>query len=262
MSVLESLHGAGLLLAGSPPTATVEVGGESVSVSVEPDGGSIARLRARRPVATQPAQDVLHNASLGAAGDTAFDWEPGVLIGSRTLSAPTAAVAYDAVFDLAKATVVAARLLDALAEASADGEIVAFDSAAAVAAALAPSAAAGPVGPPLPPPGPMSPPISPPMSPPMSPPTGPGPGPGPAPMAAPAGPPRPAGGGPGTFTPTHVIPPGGLPAWAEPNPSAAPVSTANPGLRVQLLERRPDGWARVAFDNGWIAWVDGNKLQT
>ncbi|HEV3452011.1 MAG TPA: hypothetical protein VG869_12500 [Acidimicrobiia bacterium] len=62
------------------------------------------------------------------------------------------------------------------------------------------------------------------------------------------------------FAPTHVIPAGGLPAWAVPDPGEPAVATLDPGLAVELLERRDDGWARVACSNGWSAWVDGRRL--
>lgn len=32
------------------------------------------------------------------------------------------------------------------------------------------------------------------------------------------------------------------------------------GLDVDVLEERPDGWARVRCSNGWEAWVDGRLL--
>jgi hypothetical protein len=58
----------------------------------------------------------------------------------------------------------------------------------------------------------------------------------------------------------RTVPPGGAPAWSVPDPTAAPVARLDPGLRVQLLEQRPEGWAYVRCSNGWSAWVDGRTL--
>ena len=62
------------------------------------------------------------------------------------------------------------------------------------------------------------------------------------------------------FTPTHVVPQGGLPAWNTPDPARAPVANVDAGLEVQIVERVGD-WASVTFSNGWTAWVDGSLLQ-
>src|SRR5512132_2782657 len=58
---------------------------------------------------------------------------------------------------------------------------------------------------------------------------------------------------------THVAPTEGLPAWIEPDGSAAPAANLDPGLDVMLVESRGD-WARVRCSNGWEAWVDGRRL--
>lgn len=60
------------------------------------------------------------------------------------------------------------------------------------------------------------------------------------------------------FLPTHVVPPGGLPAWEAPDPSR-PTAALDPLLPVQLLDRRGD-WGQVLCANGWSAWVDGRLL--
>lgn len=60
------------------------------------------------------------------------------------------------------------------------------------------------------------------------------------------------------FIPTHVVPPGGLPAWEAPDPSY-PTVALDALLPVQLLERRGD-WGRVLCANGWSAWIDGRLL--
>jgi hypothetical protein len=61
------------------------------------------------------------------------------------------------------------------------------------------------------------------------------------------------------WTPTHTVPPGGVPAWAAPDPMQPPVTHLPPGLAVRLVERQ-GGWARIEADNGWTGWVDGRPL--
>jgi hypothetical protein len=61
------------------------------------------------------------------------------------------------------------------------------------------------------------------------------------------------------YSPTHDAPAGGLPAYTAPDPTQAPVAQLDPGLDVQLLERRAD-WAHVVCSNGWEAWVDARRL--
>lgn len=61
------------------------------------------------------------------------------------------------------------------------------------------------------------------------------------------------------FSPTHLVPEDGLPAWDVPDPSRAPVATIPGRLDVQLAERSGD-WARVICSNGWAGWVDGRRL--
>lgn len=60
------------------------------------------------------------------------------------------------------------------------------------------------------------------------------------------------------FLPTHVVPPGGLPAWELPDPSR-PTVALDALLPVQLLERRGD-WGHALCANGWSAWVDARLL--
>ena len=59
--------------------------------------------------------------------------------------------------------------------------------------------------------------------------------------------------------PTHITPPAGLAAWAEPNPASPRVFLA-PGLPLAVTEWMQNGWARVVASNGWIGWVDGRLL--
>src|ERR1700730_9100888 len=65
--------------------------------------------------------------------------------------------------------------------------------------------------------------------------------------------------GQGAWTPTHQSPQTGMPAWASPDPRAAPVAALDPWLQVQLLERSGD-WGHVLCSNGWSAWVDVRLL--
>ncbi|GAB2941447.1 hypothetical protein [Streptomyces heilongjiangensis] len=60
------------------------------------------------------------------------------------------------------------------------------------------------------------------------------------------------------FLPTHVVPPGGLPAWEAPDP-ARPTVPLDALLPVQVLDRLGD-WGQVLCANGWSAWVDGRLL--
>ncbi|MEW1551107.1 hypothetical protein [Streptomyces tsukubensis] len=62
----------------------------------------------------------------------------------------------------------------------------------------------------------------------------------------------------GDFTPTHVVPPGGLSAWETPGTSR-PAASLDPLLPVLLADRRGD-WGRIVCANGWSAWVDGRLL--
>jgi hypothetical protein len=61
------------------------------------------------------------------------------------------------------------------------------------------------------------------------------------------------------YAPTHDAPESGLPAYAAPDPTQSPVAQLDPGLDVQLLERRAD-WAHIVCSNGWEAWVDARRL--
>lgn len=62
-----------------------------------------------------------------------------------------------------------------------------------------------------------------------------------------------------TWTPSHAVPSGGLPAWRAPDPSLAPVVGLEPGLPLQVVETAGE-WARVVASNGWTGWVDGRRL--
>ncbi|WP_035795492.1 SH3 domain-containing protein [Kitasatospora mediocidica] len=60
------------------------------------------------------------------------------------------------------------------------------------------------------------------------------------------------------FVATHVVPPDGLPTWAEPDPGH-PTARLDALLPVQLAKLRGD-WAQVRCSNGWTAWLDGRLL--
>ena len=64
---------------------------------------------------------------------------------------------------------------------------------------------------------------------------------------------------PTDFTPTHVVPSGGLQAWASPDPSQPVVATIEARVEVVVREER-GAWAEVVCNNGWSAWVDGRRL--
>lgn len=62
-----------------------------------------------------------------------------------------------------------------------------------------------------------------------------------------------------TWEPTDEVPPTGMAAYAEPDPSLTPLTSLSAGLRLHRIEDR-GAWAKVAADNGWSAWVDGRLL--
>jgi hypothetical protein len=61
------------------------------------------------------------------------------------------------------------------------------------------------------------------------------------------------------FSPTHEVPPGGMSAWARPDPSLP--AAAHLEARVQLrVDETRGAWARVTGSNGWSGWVDARRL--
>lgn len=62
------------------------------------------------------------------------------------------------------------------------------------------------------------------------------------------------------FTPTHRVPAGGMDSWPRPDAQAPRGPRINEALAVQSTDRLGD-WAKVVFDNGWSAWVDGRLLE-
>ncbi|WP_327094232.1 hypothetical protein OIE68_29095 [Nocardia vinacea] len=63
-----------------------------------------------------------------------------------------------------------------------------------------------------------------------------------------------------SWHPTHRVPDGGLDAWPSPDPGLGPITSIDPGVELQILDRAGD-WAHIACNNGWTAWVDGRAIQ-
>ncbi|MBI2169624.1 MAG: RDD family protein [Actinobacteria bacterium] len=61
------------------------------------------------------------------------------------------------------------------------------------------------------------------------------------------------------FQPTHVVPQGGLPAWASPDGSLPPATNLEPGTELAAGEVRGE-WMFVTAESGWSGWVDGSGL--
>jgi hypothetical protein len=64
------------------------------------------------------------------------------------------------------------------------------------------------------------------------------------------------------FHPTHRVPAAGLATYPTPDPAATRGPSLESGLDVQVLEQRPDGWARIGCSNGWTTWGDGRLLSS
>jgi Bacterial SH3 domain len=63
--------------------------------------------------------------------------------------------------------------------------------------------------------------------------------------------------GPGR--PAYTVPAVGMAARAIPDARSSIVAHLDPGLTVELVERRGD-WANIICSNGWLAWVDAREL--
>jgi hypothetical protein len=61
------------------------------------------------------------------------------------------------------------------------------------------------------------------------------------------------------WAPTHLVPAGGMQAWATPDPSRPPIAMLAERLDLRVIERAAD-WAHVVASNGWTGWVDGRRL--
>jgi len=65
--------------------------------------------------------------------------------------------------------------------------------------------------------------------------------------------------GAAAWAPTHLIPSGGIVAWASPDPTRPPVAVLPPWLEL-AVEAQAGDWAQVRAANGWRCWVDGRLL--
>lgn len=61
------------------------------------------------------------------------------------------------------------------------------------------------------------------------------------------------------WSPTHLVPEGGLAAFSAPNPYVSPVAHLDPRVEVRVVERAGQ-WARIVCTNGWSGWVNGTAL--
>ena len=64
---------------------------------------------------------------------------------------------------------------------------------------------------------------------------------------------------PPAWTPTHVVPVGGMPAWDLPDPSRPPVARLSERVELVVVARA-GAWAQVRGVNGWTGWVDGRLI--
>ncbi len=64
---------------------------------------------------------------------------------------------------------------------------------------------------------------------------------------------------PAVWLPTHEVPAGGMQAWANPDPAAAPIAELTARVQLRIDETR-GAWARVTGSNGWTGWVDARRL--
>ena len=80
--------------------------------------------------------------------------------------------------------------------------------------------------------------------------------PAPADLSPPVEAAPPDGGG---WSPTHIVPPGGMPAWFAPDPTHQPVVILPAQLEVAVQDWL-GAWAHVRAANGWQGWVDGRLL--
>jgi hypothetical protein len=62
-----------------------------------------------------------------------------------------------------------------------------------------------------------------------------------------------------SWRPTHLVPDGGMAAWATPDPGGVPVARIDARVELRLLER-VGGWAHIVCFDGWSAWVNGEAL--
>ena len=64
---------------------------------------------------------------------------------------------------------------------------------------------------------------------------------------------------PAAWVRSHVVPPGGMPAWDAADPTRQPIMTLQAGVELQVTEWL-GAWAHVRASNAWVGWVDGRNL--
>jgi protease PrsW len=62
-----------------------------------------------------------------------------------------------------------------------------------------------------------------------------------------------------SWTPTHLVPGGGIAAWDRPDPTRRPAAVL-PGDTALVALAWAGDWARVGAQSGWSGWVDGRLL--
>ena len=77
--------------------------------------------------------------------------------------------------------------------------------------------------------------------------------------AGPAGEPEAEPAAAPVWVPTHVVPPGGLPAWDAPDPARQPIAMLSEHVELVVIARA-GAWAQVRGINGWTGWVDGRRI--
>jgi len=111
MTALDELARCGLQAAGAPPVIRLMVAGTEVRISVEDEGG-LVRSRTRASLREAVSSFDLAAAGLSLPGDTSLELVGTDMSASRVLVDPSVAVLYDAVHELAKATVLVSILRD------------------------------------------------------------------------------------------------------------------------------------------------------
>jgi hypothetical protein len=71
--------------------------------------------------------------------------------------------------------------------------------------------------------------------------------------------PNPPGGPPIGRAEVRIVPVGGIPVWADPDPSEPPLGELPSGYELLIVGRR-GSWVHVHADDGLDGWVDGSQL--
>ncbi|KJY43915.1 hypothetical protein VR41_00940 [Streptomyces sp. NRRL B-1568] len=69
------------------------------------------------------------------------------------------------------------------------------------------------------------------------------------------------GGATGEFDASHTVSAWGVRLWNVPDAEQQPVAELPAGTKVRVIERRPDGWVRVAARGRPSGWTDGRRLE-